>query len=236
MRRRWSVTDCKHLTVPFVDTADGIPLASVREVQSFELSLAKAKRTTEDSFKSLIEGGRQPRRGDLIYCRNVSVGAAAIVNTDERVAMGQDVCLIRSQAESQRYLNYFLRSPAMQHQLALLQVGSTFNRINVADIKALVIVVPPRGEQDSIVDFLDAELAEANRAQTMATNEMSLLREYRTRLIADVVTGKLDVREAAARLPQEAEDIEPLDEAEVEGEAEESDAGDGDAMPEEAEA
>lgn len=230
MRRRWLVTDCKHLTVPFVDDADGIPLASVREVQSFELSLAKAKRTSENSFKSLIEGGRQPRKGDLIYCRNVSVGAAAIVNTDEPLAMGQDVCLIRSNAESQRFLNYFLRSPAMQQQLALLQVGSTFNRINVADIKALVIVVPPRNEQDSIVDFLDAELAEANRTQTVATNEMSLLREYRTRLIADVVTGKLDVREAAARLPLETEDLEPLDEVE----AEENEAGDG--VPEEAEA
>ena len=34
--------------------------------------------------------------------------------------------------------------------------------------------------------------------------EIELLREYRTRLVADVVTGKLDVREAAARLPDEA--------------------------------
>ena len=33
--------------------------------------------------------------------------------------------------------------------------------------------------------------------------EIELLREYRTRLVADVVTGKLDVREAAARLPEE---------------------------------
>ena len=55
-----------------------------------------------------------------------------------------------------------------------------------------------------------------------AEREISLLREYRTRLIADVVTGKLDVREAAARLPPEpdlstcdtqAGEPEPLDEA-----------------------
>ncbi|HQU49488.1 MAG TPA: NADAR domain-containing protein, partial [Casimicrobiaceae bacterium] len=220
LRRRWSVTDCKHLTVPFVDNVDGIPLASVREVQSFELSLANAKRTTVDSFKSLIEGGRQPRKGDLIYCRNVSVGAAAIVNTDNPLAMGQDVCLIRSSAESQRYLNYFLRSPAMQHQLALLLIGSTFNRINVADIKALAIVVPPREEQDLIVDFLDVELAETSRAQTLATNEISHLREYRTRLIADVVTGKLDVREAAAHLPVEADDSDLMDETEASADGE----------------
>ena len=41
---------------------------------------------------------------------------------------------------------------------------------------------------------------------------MDLLREYRTRLIADVVTGKLDVREAAAQLPDESDDEEPIDE------------------------
>jgi len=43
--------------------------------------------------------------------------------------------------------------------------------------------------------------------------EINLLREYRARLVADVVTGKLDVREAAARLPVEAPpEIEVLDE------------------------
>jgi type I restriction enzyme S subunit len=45
-----------------------------------------------------------------------------------------------------------------------------------------------------------------------ARREIELLREYRARLIADVVTGKLDVRQAAAGLPDEPADFEPLDE------------------------
>ncbi len=55
---------------------------------------------------------------------------------------------------------------------------------------------------------------------------IELSREYRTRLIADVVTGKLDVREAAARLPDEVEELEPLDEADalIDGEEEPADA------------
>ena len=52
-------------------------------------------------------------------------------------------------------------------------------------------------------------------AHPRAEREIDLLREYRTRLIADVVTGKLDVREAAARLPDEVEEPEPLDETEA---------------------
>jgi type I restriction enzyme S subunit len=57
----------------------------------------------------------------------------------------------------------------------------------------------------------------------------------RTRLIDDVVTGKLDVREAAARLSEEIEEPEPLDESEAANDAEEA-ADDLDAAPEEAEA
>ncbi len=70
-----------------------------------------------------------------------------------------------------------------------------------------------------------------------AQQGISLLREYRTRLISDVVTGKLDVREAAARLPEEAEEPEPLDQAELSAEGEENESEeDLGATPEETEA
>lgn len=59
-----------------------------------------------------------------------------------------------------------------------------------------------------------------------ANREINLLRELRTRLIADMVTGKLDVREVAARLPDEAEDDSAAEER----------ADDLDPAPEEAEA
>lgn len=51
-----------------------------------------------------------------------------------------------------------------------------------------------------------SELAGLNTAIARYEREIALLREYRTRLTADVVTGKLDVRAAAAQLPEEAEE------------------------------
>jgi type I restriction enzyme, S subunit len=210
LRRRWSVTDCKHLTVPFVE--QGVPLASVREVQAFSLCLHTAKRTTEEWYQVLIGGGRAPRRGDIIYCRNVSVGAAAIVETDERFAMGQDVCLIRSMDQNQRFLNYFLHSPGMAGQLAALMVGSTFDRINVEELKGLLIVVPPRSEQDEIVSHLDESLVGVDEAIGCLQREISLLREYNAWLICDVVTGKTDVRAAAMYLPNHIAEPESIDE------------------------
>lgn len=232
LRRLWSVTDCKHQTVPFVQ--EGIPLASVREAQAFDLSLTNAKRTTEEWYAALTEGDRAPRPGDLIYCRNVSVGAAAFVRTDERFAMGQDVCLIRSQSQNQRYLNYFMHSPAMKRQLALLLKGSTFDRINVSEIKGLIIPVPPRSEQDAITETLDSASRNIENGVETAARGIQLLREYRACLIADVVTGKIDVREVAARLPDEAEESEPLDDTDAFVEGAEEETADLDTAAEEA--
>lgn len=214
LRRYWSVTDCKHLTVPFVE--NGIPLASVREVGKFELDLSKCKHTTPEWYQHLIHGGRKPEEGDIIYCRNVSVGSSALVATNATFAMGQDVCLIRSELQSGQYLNYVLHSPFMKKQLELILVGSTFKRINVAQIKALIAPIPPRQEQDAIAHYLGEELRVLENASSRLESEITFLREYRTRLISDVVTGKLDVREAATGLPDEIKSDDAQDATEEE--------------------
>jgi type I restriction enzyme S subunit len=53
------------------------------------------------------------------------------------------------------------------------------------------------------------QTSELSTAISRLEGEITLLREYRTRLIADVVTGKLDVRQAAAGLPEDIETFDP---------------------------
>jgi type I restriction enzyme S subunit len=83
---------------------------------------------------------------------------------------------------------------------------------------------PTLAEQQAIVVHIKAECAPLDQAISRALKEIKLIREYRTRLVADVVTGKLDVREAAARLPEEAlsdtaeEPIDDADDTELTGE------------------
>ena len=64
----------------------------------------------------------------------------------------------------------------------------------------LWLPVPPIAEQEDIAEHIHRETAGIVAVAERTQSEIALLREYRTRLIADVVTGKLDVREAAARL------------------------------------
>ena len=72
----------------------------------------------------------------------------------------------------------------------------------VERIKNLYAPFPPRGEQKAIVANFERNTAPLVTAITRLQREIDLLREYHTRLVADLVTGKLDVREAAARLPE----------------------------------
>jgi len=63
------------------------------------------------------------------------------------------------------------------------------------------VPIPPLAEQEEIEAYLNEKLSFQNTAITRTHREIALMQEYRTRLTADVVTGKLDVREAAMRLP-----------------------------------
>ena len=110
---------------------------------------------------------------------------------------------------------------------------NTQGNLNVERIGSRRIVLPPIGEQQAIVRHIEESTLGLEGAIDRTQRQISLLREYRTRLIADVVTGKLDVRAAAQGLPEEGEGLEALDEGEVLSEGAEVEEGDLDAASEE---
>ena len=157
-----------------------------------------------------------------------------IARTIQPVTINQDMkAIVPATGIDAGYLAYRLDAAQAAFVPMIDEAGHGTKRFPTDRWKNLSLAIPPVDEQRKLVSHLDSAIAQFTVALETAHLEIHLLREYRTRLIADVVTGKLDVREAAVRLPQEAEDLEPLDEAEVDGEAEESDVGDG--VPEETE-
>ena len=80
--------------------------------------------------------------------------------------------------------------------------GAAQPKLTQDRLLGVVIAVPDSKEQDRVVAFMESETSDVCKLVDRARREISLLREYRTRLIADVVTGKIDVREAAASLPE----------------------------------
>ena len=70
--------------------------------------------------------------------------------------------------------------------------------INERQVGDIYLIYPPLAEQTAIVEYLDKATADIDVATDRARRQIELMLEYRTRLIADVVTGKLDVRGAVA--------------------------------------
>ncbi len=188
------VIDCKHITAEFTD--QGFPLASISEVKGWSVNLVNAKRTSTKFYEELIEGGRKPRPGDIIYSRNATVGEAALVTEDmPDFAMGQDVCLIRlcDSLESE-FLLYVLKSGVIETQLSLAMVGSTFKRINVDNIRNFLLALPPKSEQKAIVKTLSNLTSKYDSLVFKAQLKIGLMQERRTALISAAVTGKIDLR------------------------------------------
>ncbi|MFN0191420.1 MAG: hypothetical protein ACKVP5_05510 [Aestuariivirga sp.] len=78
-------------------------------------------------------------------------------------------------------------------------------KVNREALANCLMWYPGANEQSLVLQFIAREVAPIDTAISRLEREIELLREYRTRLVADVVTGKLDVRAVAARLPDEAE-------------------------------
>lgn len=151
----WNILDCKHVTAEFFDS--GYPLASIREVQGRFVDLSSPKFTSAHYYSLLTEGGRKPLPGDLILSRNATVGEVAqVAEWHPPFAMGQDVCLLRSKNSgcSTGYLQSLFQSSIVQNQINNAMVGSTFKRMNVEQIRGLIIPFPPASEQKKIADSL----------------------------------------------------------------------------------
>ena len=112
------------------------------------------------------------------------------------------------------YIDSLLRTEAYRTNYLIRSTGITSSRLRLYPESFLDIPVlcPPNTEQDDIVEYLERATAATNAGIERARRQIALVQEYHTRLIADVVTGKLDVREAAAQLPDETGEEDQIDE------------------------
>ena len=83
----------------------------------------------------------------------------------------------------------------MYIQFEVCSNGVTRVGLGVYDMKKAQIPVPPLSEQTAIVAHIEKETSIITKTITTIEKEIALVQEYRTALIAEAVTGKIDVRE-----------------------------------------
>ena len=141
------------------------------------------------------------------------VRVASLSENDVPALLLQRVARIRPRQElSSAFTLLLLTGKSSVDYLTPLFTGISVPHVSPEQIKSYRIALPSIREQNEIVDHVMSVSSSIQLMTERARRQIELLQEYRTRLIADVVTGKLDVREAAALLPDNLEDEDPVDE------------------------
>jgi type I restriction enzyme S subunit len=150
------------------------------------------------------------QQGDIILTRKGSVGHARRVPGDiQRGIADSDTIRVRVDISAivPEYLVLCLRDSAyVQEQIKLVQRGAILAGLNTSTIANLLIVLPPLEEQSDVLNYSRLGTSKLSAAVDHIQNQLSIALEYRTRLIADVVTGKIDVRGLAFDLPYAFDD------------------------------
>ena len=147
--------------------------------------------------------------GDVLVTSRGTIGRTALVS-DVCEPGVLHPCLLRVQPDLGCLIPEFLMtliqdSQLLPQQLTFLSNTTTIDVIYSSTLSNTVIPLPSLPEQAAILEHVDRATADIDSASARARGQIELVNEYRTRLIADVVTGKLDVRDAAAQLPEEGE-------------------------------
>ncbi len=150
-------------------------------------------------------GHKLCRTGDLVVNTMWAwMAALGLARQDGLVSPSYAVYRCRPSAKLDgEYVESLLRTVSYRDEYRRRSTGIRPSRLRLYPDEFLLmpILCPTPEEQRSIVEYLAETTSKTGAAIQGASRQIDLLRELRTRLIADVVTGKLDVREAAARIP-----------------------------------
>ena len=126
---------------------------------------------------------------------------------------------------SERYVNvkfyeYVFRNPLQVEQFANASrgVGTGFNRLYTPAFGAIYTVYPPKEEQDAIVEYLDELKCKYSKLVEKMECEIECLNEMKDRLVSDIITGQVDVRNIIIPEYEHVDDVDDDDDMENEDE------------------
>lgn len=175
-------------------------------------AVAKADKFITSYKQTLNEKGLSVSKlfpsGTLVMTIAANIGDVAIL-TFEACFPDSIVGFVPAGKLDRDYLYYVFL--CMKDELLREAPVNTQGNLNIERIGTMWIPLPPLLEQEQITKHVETETIPFDTAISRTEREITLMQEYRTRLTADIVTGKLDVREAAAKLPDlSTEPAEPL--------------------------
>ena len=188
-------------TTPPTESSDyyggGIAWLTTSELRE-SVVMSTKKTVTRDALQAFPTLTVYPKGSVAVAMYGATIGRIGILGVPAAV---NQACCVFSASKGMDAWFWFYWLQARRPHLVSLGYGGGQPNLSQELLKAIRLPTPPFEEQRAIFRYLDKATANIDAAITHARRQIELLREYRTRLIADVVTGKLDVRAAADGVP-----------------------------------
>jgi type I restriction enzyme S subunit len=134
------------------------------------------------------------KKGDVLFNKLRPYLAKVYVGESDGLCTSEMLVLRPNQEKiDSRYLFYYLASKKIIDEINITTYGVKMPRANWSFIGSLAIDLPPLSQQHHIVSQLDRTLAKIDKMDSKLKNSIEQLEEYRTSLISNVISGKVDV-------------------------------------------
>lgn len=202
----WNLVQIRHLNTKVgsgvtpkggakVYTEEGIIFIRSQNVHFDGLRLDDVVRIDLDTHEKM-SGSKVQFKDVLLNITGASIGRCCVVDIHEEMNVNQHVCIIRpTQRVLPEYLNLVLRSNIGQVQIKLGTTGGNREGLTFEAIKEFTIPLPELNEQQEILDKVQSSLKRYYELENLNSIQIDKLKEYRQSIIAEAVTGKIDVRD-----------------------------------------
>jgi len=176
----------------------------------------KIHEIVEYSFKDAPSRARRiVKVGDVIISTvRTYLKAIARIDEDEDIIVSTGFAVLRPKPSiDSEYLNYAVRANYFIEDVCANSYGVSYPAINASELVCLKLVIPKTiTEQKKIVQLIKSETGTIEKTISKIEKEVILSQEYKTALIAEAVTGKIDVRDFETLDSNEDESYEDMEE------------------------
>ena len=214
----WTVERAKYV---FREVDERSTTGAEEQLSVSHLTGVSPRKSTVTMFRAESYVGHKVCRPDELIVNTMWawMGALGVARDAGIVSPSYGVYRLQGTTKMQpAYLDLLLRTPRYVSYFKSESTGIRSSRLRLYpdQLGTTPLPIPPMSEQRDIVGHLEALSNEYGAVRAKAMSEIELLREFRTRLTSDVVTGQIDVREIAATLPELTDDAldagdEPFD-------------------------
>lgn len=185
----------------------GVPLINPTDISNGKI-LENAKITVGDNVVERLSRHKL-ELGDIVIARRGEMGRAGLVrahNVGWLCGTGSLRARLNKKALNPEFLLYQFSMRGVAEYLSLQSVGSTMDNLNTSILGRLPVIAPPLNEQSDLVVHL-RKLSESIDSQVEKVGQVIFsLQEYRSALITNAVTGKIDVRDFQIPPPAEVQE------------------------------